>query len=97
MHRSRDFAPEFNPELISRPSDLVNRFGFSFAYCGSNVSLPCDRPVLFNRVLSQPVLSDLGLLVTLMCLERFCIREVTPCGPDRACSCQVTPRIRTGC
>ena len=27
----RDFEPKVNPEFISHPSDLVNRFGFLFA------------------------------------------------------------------
>ena len=53
----RDFAPEFAPELISRPSDLVNRFGLLSAFTSVNVSSLCDPPVLFDRALSQPVLS----------------------------------------
>ena len=64
MAKSWDFEPEFNPELISRPSDLVNRFGFSFAYNGCNASSLCNHTVLFDWVISQLVLSDLGILVT---------------------------------
>ena len=48
-----DFAPEFYHELINRLSDLVKRFGSSL----------CVPLVLFDRALSQPVLSDLGILV----------------------------------
>ena len=77
----RDFTPEFNRELINRPSDLVNRFGLLCVFSGDTVSSLCVPPVLFDRALSQPVLSDLGILVaqvfTLMCLERFYIREVS--------------------
>ena len=59
----RDFAPEITPELINHPLDLVNRFGFLSAISGGNVSSLCDPPVLFDRTLSQLVLSDLGILV----------------------------------
>ena len=58
----RDFVPEFTPELISHPLDLVNRFGLLSAVSGGNVSSLCGSPVLFDRTLSQPVLSDLGIL-----------------------------------
>ena len=59
----RDFASEYNPELINRPLDLVNWFGLLCVFSGDTVSSLCVPPVLFDRALSQPVLSDLGILV----------------------------------
>ena len=59
----QDFVPEFTPELINHPSDLVNRFGLMCVFSGANVSSLCVPLVLFDRALSQPVLSDLGILV----------------------------------
>ena len=56
----RDFAPDFTPVLINRPSDLMDQFGCLFAFSGSSL---CDHPVLFDQTLSPPVLSGLGILV----------------------------------
>ena len=50
-----DFAPEFHPELINRPSDLVNRFKLLCVFIGDTVSSLCVPPGLFDRALSQPV------------------------------------------
>ena len=40
----RDFAPGFTPELISCPSDLVNRCRLLSAFSGGNVSSLCVPP-----------------------------------------------------
>ena len=50
--------------MISRPSDLLNRFGLLSAYSGCDVSSLCDPPVLLDRAISQAVLSDLGIVVS---------------------------------
>ena len=57
------FEPEFNPELINRLSDLVNRFVLFGVLSGDTVSHLCVPPGLFDRALSQPALSDPGILV----------------------------------
>ena len=87
----RDFATEFNHELINRPSDLVNQFGLLCVFSGDTVSSLCIPPVLFDRALSQAVLSDLGILVaTGVHFDVYGVVVYTPvvvtqCGPDRAC------------
>ena len=58
-----DFAREFNPELINRPSDLVNRFRLLCMLGGDTVSSLCVPAGLFDRALSQPALLDPGILV----------------------------------
>ena len=58
-----DLVPEFTHELVNHPSDLVSRLGLLCVFSGDEVSSLCVPPVLFDRALSQPVLSDLGILV----------------------------------
>ena len=58
----RDFAPEFDPELIKWPSDLVNRCRLLCVLGGDPVS-SCVSPGLFDQALSQPALLDPGILV----------------------------------
>ena len=59
----RNFAPEFNPELIKRPSDLVNRCRLLCVLGGDAVSSLCASPGLFDRALPPPTLLDPGILV----------------------------------
>ena len=59
----QDFALEFNPELINRPSDLVNRCRLLCVLGGDTVSSLCVPPGLFDQALSQPALLDPGILV----------------------------------
>ena len=58
-----DLVRELTPKLISHLLNLVNLFGRLSAFSGGNVSSLCDPPVLYDRTLSQSVLSDLGILV----------------------------------
>ena len=55
-------------------------------YFSFDVSSLCDFRVLFLQALSQPVLSDLGVLFTAgfgwMYLGLFCLLEVTRYAPD---------------
>ena len=60
----RDFA---YPDLINRSSDLVIRFRLLCVFGGDDVSSLCVPPGLFDRALSQPALSDLGILVCNRC------------------------------
>ena len=62
----RDFAPKVVPDFINRLSDLVNRFRLLCMDGGDDVSSLCQvcvSPGLFDQALSQPVLSDMGILV----------------------------------
>ena len=61
--RCRDFAPEFDPELINRPSDLVNRCRLLCVLGSDAVSSHYVSPGLFDRALSQPALLDPWILV----------------------------------
>ena len=95
---SQDFASDFIPVLINRPSDLMDRFGFLFAFSGSS---PCDPPVLFDRILSPPVLSDLGILVVtgvhIDVSGPVMYLGLIQCGPVRVWRCQMTSVMGTGC
>ena len=51
----RDFVPKVDPDL--------NRITLLCVLGGNAVSSLCVRPGLFDRSLSQPALSDLGILV----------------------------------
>ena len=62
----RDFAPKVDPDLISHSSDLVNRFRLLCMDGGDDVSSLCVSPGLFDRALSQPALSDVGMLTPVM-------------------------------
>ena len=53
----RDFAPELDMEVVNCSSDLVDWFELLCAIGGDDVSSLCVRPVLCDRVISQPVLS----------------------------------------
>ena len=59
----RDFAPKIDPDLINRSSDLVNQFRLLCMVGGDDVLSLCVSPKLFDRALSQPALSDMGILV----------------------------------
>ena len=48
-----DFAPEFHPELINRPSDLMNQCKLLCVLGGDAVSSLCVCPGLFDRALTQ--------------------------------------------
>ena len=61
--RCRDFAPEFDPELINRPSDLVNWCMLLCVLGGDAVSSLSVSPGLFDQALSQPALLDPVILV----------------------------------
>ena len=58
----------------------MNRFRLLSVLSSDNVSWFCVPPVLFDRALSKPVLSDPGILVAAgvhFDVYRFYIREVT--------------------
>ena len=55
--------PKFDPDLINCSSDLVNRFRLLCVFGGDDVLSLCVPPRLFDRALSQPTLSNLGILV----------------------------------
>ena len=59
----RDFVPEFDPELINLPPDLVNRCRLLCVLGGDAVSSLCVSPGLFAWALSQLTLLDPGILV----------------------------------
>ena len=91
----QDFAPEFNPELINRPSGLVNRLRLLCVLSGDTASLLCVPPGLFDQALSQLALSAPGILVAAgVHFDAF--------GPGigdsvRTCWCQLTPVMGTSC
>ena len=58
-----DFAPKVDPDFINLSSDLVNRLRPLCMDSGDDVSSLCISPGLFDWVLSQPALSDMGILV----------------------------------
>ena len=93
----RDFALKVDPYLINRSSDLVKRFRLLCVFGGDDVSSFCVPMGLFDRTLSQP-LSDVGIMsqvFTLMCLDRFCLREVFQYGLVCARWCQLAPVMGT--
>ena len=57
----RDFAREFDPELINRPSDLVNGCRLLCVRGGDSVSSLCVSPGLFYPLITGLVRSgDIG-------------------------------------
>ena len=66
----QDFAPKVDPDLINHSSCLVNRFGPLHMCDGDDVSSFCASIGLFDRALSHPVLSYMGILVVAgVCLD----------------------------
>ena len=58
-----DFAPKVDPDLINRSSDLVNRLRQLCMCDGDDVLSLCVSLGLFDRTLSHPALSYMGILV----------------------------------
>ena len=58
-----DFVLKVDQDLINQLSDLVDRFELLCVFGGDYMSSRCVSPGLFDRVLSHPALSDLGILV----------------------------------
>ena len=90
----QDFAPKVDPDLINHSSNLMNRFRLLCVNGGDDVSLLCVSLGLFDRAMSQPVLSDLGILVVAGVHFDVSGHALSPGGDSvravfRACWCQL--------
>ena len=84
----RDFAPNVDPDLINRSSDLVNRFRLLCMCGGDDVSLLCVSLGLFDRACHNRHCRIwefwLSQVFALMYLDRLYLQKVTQFGPVRA-------------